>query len=439
MSITHCLRFGTHAENKYFLGENASLYDFIVFNGNMVAYTKSAIAAFIINANEKKFIIDPQTHAFQHDPSYLKTRNSKGEMQIKKSISQLAESLGEPVVSRLAQDLPLVPSNFDEPASIESLARGTIGFQKGIIDEIKGNGDWEYLAFKLAETGAEEPKPSGLIAPYFYMTEATAPKWLEVNTKLITASVQFCDDFELMAQVVIAKDVLVSDEMLGDVIDAYKNSEASTVLLWIDSLSEVSASKGELVGLKRLCNELKQAGKKVFSLYGGYYSIMLANKGMLDGVCHGLEYGENRAVVPVGGGIPMAKYYFYPLHFRMRYADLLTIYSRKGWTENPSQFGETVCGCQLCQDGSIEKFGITNPVRTRRGANIITLNYPTPETKDFSLRHYLYSKHQEYAMGSEKSYEEIKAELQASKQEYEGILGLEAVAHIDRWISAIEA
>jgi len=233
--------------------------------------------------------------------------------------------------------------------------------------------------------------------------------------------------------------VLVSDEVLSDVIDVYKDSEASTILLWIDSLSEVSASKSELLGLKRLCSELKQAGKKVINLYGGYYSIMLANKGMLDGVCHGLEYGENRAVVPVGGGIPMAKYYFYPLHFRMRYADLLTIYGRKGWIDNPTLFGEAVCDCELCREGSIEQFGITNPVRTRRGANIITLNYPTPETKDRSLRHYLYSKHREYKTGSDKTYDEIKAELQAARQDYEDILGLEAVAHIDRWISAIDS
>lgn len=38
-----------------------------------------------------------------------------------------------------------------------------------------------------------------------------------------------------------------------------------------------------------------------------------------------------KVVVPVGGGIPMSKYYFTPLHFRMRFADLLTIYNRLGW------------------------------------------------------------------------------------------------------------
>lgn len=440
MSMIHHLRFGTHAETKYFLNGYSGLYDQIVFNGNMVAYTQAAIAAFIISASDKKFLIDPQTHAFQHDPSYVMSKNSKGQLVVKKSILQLAEKIGSPIHEAIGGSEPraVVPGDFQDDSAIESLAKGTLGFQKGIITEIESHSDWEYLSYKLEQTNEPKPRPNGLIAPYFYMTEASIDKWLPINEKLIAASVAFKDDYELMAEIVISKDVLVDGELLTRVIEAYSKSQATTVLLWVDSLNEVEASKLELRSLRRLAEEITLADKKVINLYGGYFSALLANKGFLEGVCNGLEYGESRGVVPVGGGIPMSKYYFTPLHFRMRFADLLTIYNRLGWGQRSEDFGQEVCGCELCELGEIQKFGETNPVRVRRKNSVITLNYPTPEAKDYSLRHYLHAKNEEFEAIKSKNFSKLEDELVAARDMYGAVIGVEPVSHIDKWISALK-
>lgn len=436
--IYHHLRFGTHAETKYFLNGHSSQYDQIVFNGNMVAYTQAAIAAFIINTSEKKFLIDPQTHAFQHDPAYIMSKNSKGELVVKKSIMLLAEKIGNPVLATISAAEPraVSPADFND-TSIKDLSRGTLGFQKGIISEIESNDDWEYLKYRLDQTGQNPPRPNGLIAPYFYMTEASIDDWLPVNEKLIKASEEYKDDYELMGEIVIAKDVLVDPELLSRIISTYSKSAATTLLLWIDGLNEVEASKFELKALKKLTKELTESGKKVVNLYGGYFSALLANKGYLEGVCNGLEYGENRGVVPVGGGIPMSKYYFTPLHFRMRFADLLTVYTRLGWSQNNEEFGKEVCDCELCKTGDIQKFGETNPVRVRRKKSVITLNYPTPEAKDLSLRHYLHAKHGEFERVKNAQYAELESELLAARDKYTPVLGAELVTHIDKWVSVL--
>lgn len=87
-----------------------------------------------------------------------------------------------------------------------------------------------------------------------------------------------------MAEIVISKGCFVDNELLARVIEAYSKSQATTVLLWVDSLNEVEASKLELRSLRRLVEEITQTGKKVVNLYGGYFSALLANKGFLEGV-----------------------------------------------------------------------------------------------------------------------------------------------------------
>ena len=62
--------------------------------------------------------------------------------------------------------------------------------------------------------------------------------------------------------------------------------------------------------------------------YGGYESIILCNTNSparLYGVAQSVGYGEYRAITPVGGGMPVNKYYFLPTHCRMRFDDVARI------------------------------------------------------------------------------------------------------------------
>ena len=62
----HLVRFGTAADQTYLLNEFAPTYDQLVVNANTIAHMPAAMATFLAVRANKPFLIDPQTHAFQH-------------------------------------------------------------------------------------------------------------------------------------------------------------------------------------------------------------------------------------------------------------------------------------------------------------------------------------------------------------------------------------
>ena len=73
MSVDHWMTFGTFAEQRYFIYPSPDTYTGVIINANMVAHAPSGLAAFLLEKTRKDFpyIIDPLTHAFQHDVSIL--------------------------------------------------------------------------------------------------------------------------------------------------------------------------------------------------------------------------------------------------------------------------------------------------------------------------------------------------------------------------------
>lgn len=73
------------------------------------------------------------------------------------------------------------------------------------------------------------------------------------------------------------------------------------------------------------------------------------------GVAQSVGYGENRAVTPVGGGLPVNKYYFYPIHDRLKMSDASGILRSKGFFSMDQQkacdlFYSTICDCKQCKE-----------------------------------------------------------------------------------------
>jgi len=110
----HIVRFGIAPEQEFLLGEFLSTYDQLVINANMVAHMPAALAAFVSQkAKGKPYFVDPQTHAFQHDMSFLLSDSSRREGQLKRSFQVLVEAYGAPVSSTVglsSNPRPLTPS-----------------------------------------------------------------------------------------------------------------------------------------------------------------------------------------------------------------------------------------------------------------------------------------------------------------------------------------
>src|SRR5262245_26184535 len=97
----HFVRYGTAADQKYLVGELGPTYDHLVINANMLAHMKAAFSYFVSQKVKKPFFIDPQTHAFQHDISYLQSASKEKEGEIKKSIKALLSAYGDPVETKI--------------------------------------------------------------------------------------------------------------------------------------------------------------------------------------------------------------------------------------------------------------------------------------------------------------------------------------------------
>lgn len=242
----------------------------------------------------------------------------------------------------------------------------------------------------------------------------------------------------LLAQLVVSKEVLRDEQKRNRIISAYSGTAAQGVLLWIDNLAEDEVSESDLTILVELVRALKASGKSVVNLYGGYFSILLTKlENGLDSVCHGLEYGESRPVVPVGGGVPISKYYFPPIHKRLKYADLVKFLREKGWgnngTANP-EFASTVCDCDSCRD--LAKYGEAKDGKPNKKG--VRRAYPTVEAKEHSLKHYLLAKSREFSNVEGHNIHTLASELESGHDEYASVLGEDNVDHLTRWKSILE-
>mgnify|MGYP000863663480 CR=1 FL=1 len=458
-NIKHILRYGTNAEQKYI--ENLHYtFDTLAINGNMLAYTPGALAKFLmthcLDLDRKGcFFIDPITHAFQHSIDKIKTYNKKNKkFVIKKSISNLINCYGEPIKSKIASNKIIIPNDFSNYNIKENFCTNVINFQLNTIKEqLNKKGFLEYFCGE--KDLLDKLEPCFVIPPYFYITESTYNDWLPLNIEFINIAKKLYKNKNIFGQLVISKEVLTSKSFREDVSEKYSSCEIKDLLIWIDDFNEHEASINLLEGYIDLIKCLNKNNINVYNLYGGFFSIMLTKSKeelgfQLKGVGHGLEYGEHRAVVPVGGGIPTSKYYYYPLHQRLDYKLSSELLETLGYFEDKVQGAEKyykdICKCNECKEviqhdienfskfENTEFYNVTiKGVKQRRP-------YASQKTKEICIMHYQFCKQKEFKNVSEKSINYILKYLKTMHELYKslGVLSLEQLSYINNWRKALE-
>ncbi len=413
--MKHFIRYGTNAEKKHikkFLDD----FDGIAFNANMVSMYAGSIANFLYE-NQKEYFIDPLTHAFAHNLGFL--RNDKGE--IKKSLAKLAEHYGiEHII--LEKNRPLKLSDFDD-GFLKSFFDNVVSFQENIIHENLEN-EWkeliEFIGFKN--------KPNYTIAPYFYMDRLNYKQWKNVNLEFIKLAKD-----KYYTQIVIEKELLQDESFIDEMVA--ETNQTKGVFYWIDNFDETKATEDELNSLLDFINKIQ-----VFkvNLYGGYFSTLLNFKN-LDGVIHGLEYGESRDVVPVGGGIPVAKYYLPAIKKRLKAEEIIEILFAKNIT-NKELFYQHICDCKKCQEITGENIQelvdsflkIYATTKTFQHGKTLR-EYPITESKINSLYHYLYVKYQEFDKVEKYLLNNLLSELEEAYDSYEPIFADNFLDYLKVW------
>lgn len=431
--IDHWMTFATFREQDYFVYPNKDTYRGVILNGNIVAHAPAGLAGFLNEkTNNLPYIIDPITHAFQHDPYFVQNKDS----ELKKSFRVLSSSFGS-VISDKAGKEPVMPTDFDE-ASINELVDGCLEFQRSYLSEAMMNAE----SAKYLDLHDGQAEPYAFIAPYFYMTEASIDRWLELNIELAQVSKNKYPQHKVFAEIVIGKGIVSDSDLIAEIVEKYTSSNVDGYMIWVDDLNEHAATSLELTGLLSLARHLSDGGREVINLHGGYFSVLCAGTlgdNAFKGVAHGPEFGEHRSVIPVGGGIPVAKYYVPILHAREKYKDALSMFLKKGWLEDANVFHENVCDCRECiktiegDANNFAKFGDSIFTSVKRKHGVVRMQYPKTETKERCLRHYLERKAVEYESASTKQPGDLLSELEEGIERLEPIIGMEGVKHLVLW------
>ena len=437
MPIDHWMMFSTFAEQDFFEYPQKGTYKGVIINANMASHAPAGLGAFLVEktATDTKYLIDPLTHAFQHDPGVI--LNSDGKP--KSSIVKLAKSYGEPI-STLLGKRPLLPEDLSNSEVLSKFVHNCLNFQRSQLAESMKNLD----AAKYMDDIDSEISPYALIAPYFFLTETSIKEWIKINKKAAQIAIKSLNHGEkCFGAVVISRGVLVSEKARDILLDAFDKIQFSGFILWVDNLDEQSANRVELKGLldlgKRLC---RNGEREVINLHGGYFSILAAGSlggSALTGVAHAPEFGEFRPVVPVGGGIPISRYYVPDLHARVRYRDALSMFRSKNWLDSASNFHGNICDCEECLstlDGDSDnfvKFGESVIKTIRRKNGVVRIDFPIYEARVRCLKHYLQRKKREYEAANDAPEEILIKNLQKGEQTYRKIIGLEGVEHLTLW------
>jgi hypothetical protein len=447
----HLVRYGTAADQKYLLGDFLGTYDQLVINANMVAHMPSALASLVTQKMQRKpFFIDPQTHAFQHGPSHLES-STTGE--IKRSIRDLVQAYGAPIERPvLERGEAVLPADFAPDDVQDGFCDRVLDFQESRLHaEVKDSEVSKYYEF-LEEEGIAEGlgavRPSLLVAPYFYLEARNAQRWLPVNEALAERSIAkgVNRGLPVAVQVVISRDVLATRRVLEAVVNHYSRIAPAAFLVWVSDMAEDDTSEGVLTGFIDLVRALG-ASAPVINLYGGYFSIALMRTGKvpeLAAVTHSLEYGESRDVVPVGGGIPVAKFYLPKIHSRLATRDALRAIRVLGGFASRETFLGTICPCAECQsiigndpERDFATYGVTVTKSVKgRGGRLVAREYPTTGTKEHCVRHYMWAKEREYADAV--SVESVVADLRDAYSQLARVLP-DSVAHCEVWANVLDA
>jgi hypothetical protein len=419
--ILKLLRYSTGSEKPIFI-KFKNAFDAVLINATIAAYNSGSVAD-LVSIHKNHYIIDPQTYIFQQKYEMLLSPNSRN---IKSSIEKYLNIISKELFLKISTTQRSLNPN-DISAYIDEIITNVYNFETELVDRYLKNKDYKkYLDF--VQVG---PEPRFIISPYFMLKEDYSDdvnrEWLFLNNYCLAKLLKSKNNVgKIAAQLVLEKGVLREESFLKEIINAYNVPGYDYLFLWIDDFDSFAACNDDREKYKSLLQEFSKIGKKVIITYGGYDSILLCNKDInyhLYGVNQSIGYGESRSITPVGGGIPTNKYYFPPLHKRMRFSDVADILQEKGFFNlPPANFINKICNCNQCSaiiqndTNNFFKYGESSVFTL--SSNNVKRNRPTQEAMLISATHFLSCKTKEWENVKNNHFTELKERLIDGYEKY---------------------
>ena len=422
------LRYNTGTDKQVFIKFKDSVTA-VIFNATIVAYSSSAVAD-LVSVYENQYIIDPQTHIYQHPIDAIQTKNKDGKRVVKKSVLQYLDELPEILKTKyFSFGGELTPSVMSP--NINGLVTAVYDFETKYVDKyIKKKEYDKYLQF--VNLG---PAPRIVIAPYFMLKssydKSTVSEWMNLNRIAAEEFIELNNGlYPVGIQIVADKEVLEKDAFIDEVMKTYDGLNAEFAFIWIDEFNSIQASATQKKQFKKLLEVLTQIGLKPIMAYGGFDAILLCNSDLpfrMYGVAQSVGYGESRAITPVGGGLPVNKYYFPPLHNRLNMSDVIPILRQKGYFTSDKkaaahQFYSHICSCRQCRSvikDNIDNFYAYNESIPFTIRNSVTRNRPTTDANLISAMHFMYAKMDEWELVESSSLQQLLKVLLDAHSEFD--------------------
>ena len=412
--VIRMLRYNTGTDKKAFV-KFKNDFDAVIFNATIVAYSGAAVAD-LVSVHKNQYIIDPQTHILQHSVHAIMSKKSRnGQPCIKKSVQKYLEQLPPRIQNIISNERrPLSIAEMRDV--IDDLTQSIYEFETKYVDRFIEKKEYsKYL--KYINAG---PAPRVVIAPYFMlkkeMSDRERSEVFHLNKLYMQRFLEIHrengENCPAAAQLVMDKEVLTDEKLLERICESYREENFEYFFIWINDFSSWDCSREEKQCFCELLSTLNEIGKKPVMSYGGYDSIFLCNKEIkprLYGAAQSVGYGETRTITPVGGGLPVNKYYFRPLHKRMRFDEALNILidtgyfdPEKGNDEHAADYYRYICDCEQCHEviqNDINNFNTYNesvPYIVKARFGNITRNRPTQEAALVAAFHFLFSKQKEW-------------------------------------------
>lgn len=320
----HYLSYGSTDQQT--MRDLAADFDGLVVPGTIAAFQAEGTRGFVLSLSARSsdpYMIDSRFPLFQNQ-----LRSPK------KAHLMLADVLGVPELVHSNQ-LP-TPSDFTD-SLIDTVAQRWIEFNVG-FDDVKLKTFDKYAA-RLNEPVLPENRQGPLaILPPYTMVGDRGDGWASVSDRLWEASMAYATSnaVSIPLRRVIAA---TSAGMWDDIAATVKHHE---LIAWISDLEEFRPESAvELYAYGQAIQRATDRGQRVFALYGGFFSVLLARYGLV-GSSHGIGFGEHRDYVELPtSGAPPARYYVPRLHKYVP-VDIAQIL----WLQFPQLMA---CECEECR------------------------------------------------------------------------------------------
>lgn len=316
--FAHFLSYG--ATDQTTARELGGYYDGLLVPGTVAAFQRQGTGGFVLTlsatAASPDYVIDPRF------PLFLQALPRP-----KKSHEELAGVLGSPGLIRGAAPKP---SSFT-PDLIAQVAHSWVAFNQGYL----GTEDSKFA--KYAKRLGEQVDPSGakhpllVLAPYACVIDSHDP-WWQVSKDLFEATKAAADQLTCVR--------VVSTQTVGGLPSVLHDVPETDVAIWVSRFNELERNANDLASYLAAIQKATAAGKRLFSLYGGFFAVLASGAGLV-GSSHGIGYGESRDWLELpNSGPPPARYYLPKLH---RYVSQELAYQL--WLED-RELAE--CDCNEC-------------------------------------------------------------------------------------------